>query len=219
MNMMDLLDKGGPVAWVLVGYSVVGLSIVIERFVHFALMGRPPKGFEPVLVDAMKQGKASLLVQEVRGPEATIVRALLRAHTEGTKDLVRVATRVGSQELQRMERGLRTIGILGNTAPLCGLLGTVTGVITSFRVIEQAGGGVDAQVLAGGIWEAMVTTGFGIGAALPLLLLLHVLEGMADRRAQSMRNYASLVIESLPHSVCNEEGSATHHREGVLHAV
>ncbi|NIP95493.1 MAG: MotA/TolQ/ExbB proton channel family protein, partial [Akkermansiaceae bacterium] len=53
----------------------------------------------------------------------------------------------------------------------------------AFMVIEQAGGRVDAQALAGGIWEAMLTTGVGLIVAIPVLLLLHMLEGMADRRA------------------------------------
>jgi len=60
---------------------------------------------------------------------------------------------------------LRLIGCLawlGNTAPLLGLFGTITGMIKAFQVIEQAGGKVDAMVLAGGIWEAMVTTGAGL---------------------------------------------------------
>lgn len=86
-------------------------------------------------------------------------------------------------------------------------------------VIEQAGGRVDAQALAGGIWEAMLTTGVGLVVAIPVLLLLHVLEGMADRRAQNMRSGASLLLEQLPHVSDGEQSEVTHHREGVLHAV
>ena len=118
-----------------------------------------------------------------------------------------------------MERGFRTLSILGNTAPLLGLLGTIIGMIKAFMVIEQAGGRVDAQALAGGIWEAMLTTGVGLAVAIPVLLLLHVLEGMADRRAQNMRSDASLLLEQLPHVVDSESPEAVHHREGVVHAV
>jgi biopolymer transport protein ExbB len=118
-----------------------------------------------------------------------------------------------------MERGFRTLGILGNTAPLLGLLGTILGMIKAFMVIEQAGGRVDAQALAGGIWEAMLTTGVGLVVAIPILLLLHFLEGMADRRAHSMRSCASLLLEQLPvmSPACNE--TPTHHREGEVHAI
>ena len=69
--------------------------------------------------------------------------------------------------------------------------GTITGMIKAFMVIEQAGGKVDAQALAGGIWEAMVTTGMGLAVALPILFLLHWLEGLAARRTNTMHQYRS----------------------------
>lgn len=118
-----------------------------------------------------------------------------------------------------MERGFRTLGVLGHTAPLLGLFGTITGMIKAFMVIEQAGGRVDAQALAGGIWEAMLTTGVGLAVALPILLMLHVLEGMADRRAQAMRSCASVVLEQIQGCGVVDSAEPVHHREGVVHAV
>ena len=103
-----------------------------------------------------------------------------------------------------MERGLRALGMIGNIAPLLGLLGTIIGMIKAFVVIEQAGGKVDAQALAGGIWEAMITTGIGLAVAIPVLFLLHGLEGVAERRAHSMQYYASLILERFAKS--NEVG-------------
>jgi len=70
-------------------------------------------------------------------------------------------------------------------------------MIKAFQVIEAAGGKVDAMVLAGGIWEAMVTTGAGLAVAIPVLFLLHFLEGLVDKRAKSMQSVASMVIEQL----------------------
>jgi biopolymer transport protein ExbB len=215
----ELFDKGGIVVWVLLAYSVFALTIVLERCVRFLMMGRLPQEFEQGLVQAMRQGDTESLLTRYRGPEVAILRALMAGYHKGIEDLNRVAVRVGSIELQRMERGFRTLGILGNTAPLLGLLGTILGMIKAFMVIEQAGGRVDAQALAGGIWEAMLTTGVGLVVAIPILLLLHFLEGMADRRAHSMRSCASLLLEQLPVSgpECNE--TAAHHREGDIHAI
>mgnify|MGYP000592440574 FL=1 len=119
-----------------------------------------------------------------------------------------------------MERGFRTLSVLGNTAPLLGLLGTIIGMIKAFMVIEIAGGRVDSQALAGGIWEAMLTTGVGLAVSIPVLLLLHFLEGMADRRAHSMRRYAMMMLEQLPHEEhVNESPEAAHHRNGAIHAI
>ncbi len=219
MMLTDIFDKGGVVVWVLLGYSILALAIILERLVQFFLMGRLPVEFEQQLPSVLARGELGDWLGRLKGPEVTILKGTLDAAAAGVKDLSRVAQRIGSVELQRMERGFRTLGILGNTAPLLGLLGTIIGMIKAFMVIEQAGGRVDAQALAGGIWEAMLTTGVGLAVAIPVLLLLHMLEGMADRRAQSMRSCASLLLEQLPHSDGSEETEAAHHREGGVHAV
>jgi biopolymer transport protein ExbB len=219
MMLTDVFDKGGVVVWVLLGYSILALAIIIERLLQFFFMGRLPAEFELRLPEVLARGELGDWLDRLKGPEVTILQGTLDAAATGVKDLTRVAQRIGSTELQRMERGFRTLGILGNTAPLLGLLGTIIGMIKAFMVIEQAGGRVDAQALAGGIWEAMLTTGVGLVVAIPVLLLLHMLEGMADRRAQSMRSCASLLLERLPHSENPEVAEATHHREGSVHAV
>jgi len=219
MMITDIFDKGGAVVWVLAGYSMLALTIIIERIIRFAVMKRPITTLEQDLVMAIKKGGAEKVIEKLRGPEAILLKGLLKASQDGIRDLVRVATRLGSMELQKMEQGFRTLSILGNTAPLLGLLGTIIGMIKAFMVIEQAGGRVDAQALAGGIWEAMLTTGVGLAVAIPILLALHVLEGMVDRRAQTMRNYASLLLEQIQHSNGDEEQETVHHRDGIIHAV
>jgi len=197
--MYEILDKGGPVIWVLLSYSIIALAIVLERYLHFFRMGKLPQNFIFQLQESLEKNSLATLNKGLRGPEVAIINGIYLAHQRGIEDLLRTATRIGSQELQRMERGFRTLGLLGDTAPLLGLFGTITGMIKAFMVIEQAGGKVDAQALAGGIWEAMVTTGMGLAVALPILFLLHWLEGMAARRSNAMHHYASLVIEKLPH--------------------
>jgi biopolymer transport protein ExbB len=209
MDMTMLIDKGGPVMWVLVGYSVVAVAIVIERLIHLQLL--------PKISGDLGQ------LYTVKGkriaPEAAIAIGVKQAATKGVKDLTRVASRIGSEQLARMESGLRTLAWLGNTAPLLGLFGTITGMIKAFQVIEDAGGRVDAQVLAGGIWEAMLTTGAGLAVAIPVLLLLHFLEGMVDKRAKSMQRIASIVIEQLPHAPENSVNDQVSHRDSLAHAV
>ena len=118
-----------------------------------------------------------------------------------------------------MERGFRTLGLLGDTAPLLGLFGTITGMIKAFMVIEQAGGKVDAQALAGGIWEAMVTTGIGLAVALPILFLLHWLEGQAAHRSHAMQQVASLMLESVPHQNDVAMKDSVHHHEEAAYAI
>ncbi len=188
MNIALIFDKGGIVVWILAALSALALAIVIERLIHFQRMGRFPAGFD------MTQANQEIL-EALRGPEAAMLKGLFQASQGGIANLERVASRIGSSELQRMERGLAALGVIGNTAPLLGLFGTITGMIKAFMVIESAGGKVDAQALAGGIWEAMITTGVGLAVAIPVLFILHWLEGLADTRAHNMQRHASLFIE------------------------
>ncbi len=203
MDIVTLFEKGGPVMWVLLGYSVVAVAIIVERLIHFGLMPKP--GGEP------RFGRIA--------PEDEIGSGLKQAVAMGIADLERIASRIGSEQLVRMESGLRTLAWLGNTAPLLGLFGTITGMIKAFMVIEAAGGKVDAQALAGGIWEAMVTTGAGLAVAIPILLLLHMIEGYVDRRAKLMQRAASELIESLPHQNSDKKHDAIRHQSSLSHAV
>ena len=74
------------------------------------------------------------------------------------------------EEVRDLSRYLQALATIGSIAPLLGLLGTVIGMIKAFMVIQQMGGKVNAVVLAGGIWEAMLTTALGLAVALPTMV-------------------------------------------------
>ncbi|MDX8401854.1 MAG: MotA/TolQ/ExbB proton channel family protein [Mariprofundaceae bacterium] len=180
-----MLAKGGEVMWALLACSIAALAIAIERGLFYALLPKPGTRA------ARWRGQA---------PEDAIVAAIRSAVAAGVRDLERVVMRVGEAQLARLRAGIDTLIWLGNAAPLLGLLGTITGMIKAFQVIEAAGGKVDAQALAGGIWEAMLTTGAGLAIALPVLLVAHLFEKLAERRARRMFDAASCTIEALPHA-------------------
>ena len=220
-ELAELLGKGGPIVWVLAAYSVVGVAIVIERYLFYLRQRKLPRSFEKDLGGLLESRDARAASADLRGPEARIIQGVVEADRKGVADPGRVGERIKDEELQKMGLGLRTLGVLSNTAPLLGLLGTIAGLIKAFMVIEAAGGKVDAQALAGGIWEAMVTTGVGLSVAIPLLILLHFLEGIVDRRAQSMERCIALMLErrnAVP--VPHVETSAVSHRwEGITDGV
>ncbi|ODB93106.1 hypothetical protein A3197_20170 [Candidatus Thiodiazotropha endoloripes] len=219
MNIEELIAKGGPVIWILLAYSSIGLAIVLERYFLFMRLHRLPKIWLSNLGQLLVRKDRQTLIAELKGPEARIIQAMVQADSEGAKDLQGVGSRVRDEEVQRMTFGLRTLSILGNTAPLLGLLGTITGMIKAFMVIEQAGGKVDAQALAGGIWEAMITTGVGLAVAIPLLLLLHFLEGSVERRALSMTRCIALLLERRSSTFNQQEEPQTPHWENITDGV
>jgi biopolymer transport protein ExbB len=220
MNISELLAKGGPVIWILALYSSIGLTIVLERYFLFLRLRQLPKSLMAGLGRLLDDSQAQQQLAELKGPEANVINSIVEAQSRGVKDLRSVGERVRGEEIQRMEFGLRTLGILGNTAPLLGLLGTITGMIKAFMVIEQAGGKVDAQALAGGIWEAMITTGVGLAVAIPLLLMLHFLEGSVERRAKKMSRCIALLLETRhTEPPFTTEIEQTHQWENIIDGV
>lgn len=224
MSIADILDKGGIIVWILLAYSFVAMTIVIERLIHYILMGRPTDSFENKMHKAISENRLEDELNAMNGPEARLMQGIFNARKNNVIDLQSVAVRYGSTEVQTMERGYRTLSILGHTAPLLGLLGTIIGMIKAFMVIQLAGGQVDAQALAGGIWEAMLTTGVGLAVAIPVFLLLNMLESLADKRANIMRSYSMILLEHFSaNNKIQPSGSvssnASHHRHGGIHAV
>lgn len=222
MSVMEIFDKGGAVVWILLMYSIIAMIIVIERLINFYLMEKPANGFEDLLRNANLNNNLKTELAVINGPEARLLQGIYAARLKNIHDLKSVASRNGSAELRSMERGFRTISILGHTAPLLGLLGTIIGMIKAFMVIELAGGQVNAQVLAGGIWEAMLTTGVGLAVAIPVLFLLHILEGFADKKSASMKFYSMMLLETIEGDkpvaeLDNNETDANH--AGLVHAV
>lgn len=179
---MIWLDKGGPVVWILLAYSILGISIIASRYLHL-LFTRRVNFNHPV-------------EQWPEGPEKRLVIQLLnKSNTQGLHtDLHEAAIHHIHKELKPFESGMKTVSILAQTAPLLGLLGTITGMIKAFQVIENAGGAVDAMALAGGIWEAMLTTGIGLSVAIPLLILLHFWESAVTRFHWRLQRAAALVL-------------------------
>lgn len=226
MTIEEILARGGIVVWILGGYSLVAITLIIERLIFFALQPGPERNFETGLQTSLEGSMGQPLPEDHilrRHRECAETRMMTALHNTGATDsntLTQTASRMGNKERQLNERGFRTLHILGNTAPLLGLFGTVLGMIKAFMVIEQAGGRVDAQALAGGIWEAMITTGVGLAVSLSILLLLHLLEGIADRRIQRLQYYTNLALEQF----CKQPrpgtlSRATKSEREALHAV
>ena len=101
------------------------------------------------------------------------------------------------EEVRGLSCYLQTLATIGNIAPMLGLLGTVLGMIKAFMVIQQTGGKVNAAVLAGGIWEAMLTTALGLAVALPTLVAHSYLSSRVDRYEAHLQAGTVQFIKSM----------------------
>ena len=99
-------------------------------------------------------------------PWASVLAQALEVKDQSQETLEAIIVHATEEEVRGLSRYLQALATIGNIAPLLGLLGTVVGMIKAFMVIQEMGGKVNAAVLAGGIWEAMLTTALGLAVAL-----------------------------------------------------
>lgn len=171
--MLEFFLKGGFLMWPILFCSVVAVSIVLERFYYLHRVKSDISNFLSKLKNVLTEKKLKL------------------------EELEKRAARLGSEQVRKWEKNLRGLATIANISPLLGLLGTVTGMIRCFIKIQELGGRVDANVLAGGIWEALITTAAGLLVAIPTLAAYHYFEGKVDEYSNQLKNSAVEYLESL----------------------
>ena len=196
--MFDFILKGGFLMWPILFCSVISLTIILERLYHLHRVRIDIPGFFSSVKGLLGKGKkeeALRLCQTTRGPLAKILSVGIQNHKRSYEHQEKAISRVGSREVRNLEKHLRGLAIIGNITPLLGLLGTVTGMIRAFMKIEELGGRVDANALAGGIWEALLTTAAGLSVGIPTLVAYHYFEGRVDNIAAQMKEAALELLE------------------------
>ncbi len=176
MNLFSIAAKGGPLMLVLLLISFIAIIIIIERWLRF---GAARKGLGILSGDILDLVKADQIERAIvvadSNPESPIASVLSRGlkslelGIETTKQTMHTAAAV---EIHKLEKNLGTLSTFAAVAPLIGFLGTVTGMVNVFMKIQATGGGVDISLLAGGIWEALITTIGGLTVGI-LAILLH----------------------------------------------
>lgn len=200
MALMELLARGGPVMYVLLGLSVAATAIVLLKTLELIELRLRDGDFAEQtleLVEARRGAAALGVLEDRRHPLALLLATAVRVGTDAGVD-AQVARaevqRCGTNLLRRQERGLRLLASIAHLSPLLGLLGTVLGMIEAFRTVEQAGAVVDPAVLSGGIWQALLTTAFGLTIAIGAMAAFYAFEGVVDRLAARMKDYAGRVL-------------------------
>jgi biopolymer transport protein ExbB len=190
-----LLEFGKAGGWVMVPVAITSLlmwTLIGERLLTFRRLGRRDMGVQ----EAVHAVQGAPTNHFGHGLRATLVRNFVRSRT-GDVALDRRILRECAMRMQpAIERNLAVIAVLGSIAPLLGLLGTVSGMITTFTVIATLGTG-NARPLAGGISEALVATEAGLLVAIPGLLMSVAL----SRRAQRLTHQLDQTTLLLQHQL------------------
>lgn len=198
--MFTFFSKGGILMWIIFFCSVIAVGIILERLYYFQRAKLYLPNFSTRMRKLLSENRlleAEKFAENSPGPIAHIFAIGIHIHKRTLEEKEGILARAGSKELRKLEKNLSTLGIIAHISPLLGLLGTVTGMIRAFIKIQELGGNVDAAVLAGGIWEALLTTAAGLCVAIPAMVAYHYFEGKVDDFSAQMKDAVQSLTEWL----------------------
>ncbi len=192
--------KGGIIMWPILLCSVLGLAVIIDRYIVLRKAKINIPAFMVRIRGLLKKGDVSGAVSycmEEKSPVANIIRKGLKKYKLGHERVKEAIENAGTQEVAKLEKGLSVLATVAGIAPLLGFLGTVTGMISAFMRIEDLAGAANPSDLAGGIWEALVTTAFGLMVGIPALAFYNYFLNKVKKLVQDMETVANDVVDVI----------------------
>lgn len=198
----DMLVDGGPIIAVLAVLSVVSLTLIVVKAAQL-LPVRSGAGLRAAALEQWAAGDrhaAHKTVAAGRSPADRVMAYAMAALARGFRGdrLEAELVRRGNEEVARMNHLIRVIELIAMISPLLGLLGTVLGMIQSFQELEMAQGAANASVLAGGIWQALLTTAAGLLVAIPAALAAGLMSARIEAAAQSIESAVGQLMLAEP---------------------
>jgi biopolymer transport protein ExbB len=188
----DLVSAGGPIALVIVILGAVAIAMLAARTVFLYLSATNTANLVEEIAPLVREGKRDEALSRCKASKGAASRVLASTIRHLDADPTRLEDVISESILHEtpfLERFESAITVFAAVAPLLGLLGTVTGMISTFDVITVYGTG-DPKLLSGGISEALITTQLGLMVAIPALLFGNFLSGWSDRIKAGMENVA-----------------------------
>lgn len=202
--LFGMIERGGMVMWIIAALSVLTLALILWKLWRFALTGlwRRAQAEQAVTLWIAGQDAAAVsMLTPAKGIRSRVVVQAMAAlrdpglTPDGARDEV---LRVARRELNAARSGLRALELISTIAPLLGLLGTVLGMITAFQALQTTGAQADPTILAGGIWEALLTTAAGMAVAIPAGVALVWIESLTDGVQADLEDLVTQVFTRDP---------------------
>lgn len=197
--MFELIRAGGWLMVPIIGCSILALAITVERFINLRRRKVLPPGLLASIWETLKSGNMTaekLRAIKRESPLGSILAAGLNNSKSGREIMKESMEEEAGNVVHQLERFLNALGIIAAITPLMGLLGTVVGMIHVFAEIMQVGTG-NANVLAGGISQALVTTAAGLLIAIPALVVYRMLQRHIDSLMLTMEQEATKLVEMV----------------------
>ncbi len=186
-NLWDFIRKGGVMMIPIGLCSLVALTVVVERLISLRRRNVIPDDFLPGLKKVLKKmpaDKAEALAYCRRSdsPVANVFAAGIKRIDRSVEGAEKHIGEAGEREVLNLRRYLRVLSVIASVTPLLGLLGTILGMITAFQTVAASPDALGkTELLAKGIYEAMITTAAGLLVAIPVLVCFHWISAKIDR--------------------------------------
>jgi biopolymer transport protein ExbB len=201
--LQQLLEIGGPIVWILLGFSVIAVSIVLIKIWQIMLLSpeSTTTAKKAILLWKRNEPEQALSLLKISKPLDELLALSMEGlrQAEIPKELLKEELqRVASLRINQLRSYLRPLEVIASLSPLLGLFGTVLGMIMAFQQMELAGSQVDPSVLSGGIWQALLTTAVGLGVAIPAVVAHNWLERKTERVAVLINDGVTQVFTHAP---------------------
>lgn len=200
MSIFEILVKGGILMIPIAICSILAIAILIERLISLRKLRINANAFLTRVRNMLSRrqiDEALRLCSETPGPVAAITEAGLKKRDRPREEIKDAIESAAESEVYHLERYLGILGTVAAVSPLIGFLGTVTGMIQAFIQIQSLGGNVDASVLAGGIWEALITTASGLAVGIPSLIFYNWIQGKVEHQVFEMQESSTELMDLL----------------------
>lgn len=210
-SIWDFIVKGGPVMIPIGITSLVALTVFIERCISLRRSRIIPPGFRGGLESRFgpRRDIAAALdyCKALPSPLANVFAAAVRRSSESIERQEQAVTHAGEREVASLRKYLRILALVAAIAPLLGLLGTITGMIQAFSTVASSAEALGrTELLARGIYEAMITTAAGLIVAIPTIIAHHYLAARVDRLVLDIDLQVGEFLESQRSPVARSEG-------------
>lgn len=195
--MWEIIQKGGPMVYLIILSSILAFGVVLERIYHLNRARLDADRFMEDISNVLKRNKiieAIEMCNKAPGPIAHIIKAGILKHDRSRPEIKEAIEEAGQLEIPRLEKHLPILATITHITPLLGLLGTVTGMIKSFQIIQQkalSAVPVNPGDLAGGIWEALLATVAGLAVAIATYVAYNYLVSQIDSLVYDMERSAT----------------------------
>ncbi|MEI8349667.1 MAG: MotA/TolQ/ExbB proton channel family protein [Candidatus Omnitrophota bacterium] len=198
--MLNFIIKGGPVMVPIILGSIIGLAVVIERLLVFRGVRLDTFKFIQTVFKEIKARniQAALeLCEHTHHPLAAVFKIGIERRSLPRERLEKIMEQAGNNQVQRLEKRFGILVSIIGLEPLLGFLGTITGLIRAFMSWEHAGANVTVSALAGGMYEAMITTAAGLIVAIPLSLCYNYFISRIKVIANELTNHSIQLLELI----------------------